>query len=247
MAAEETSICIRTFTKHSLRPESPVHECVTGADYARTIGRSGPRASARGDPSAQARCEKPRWFLSSNDDTRPAAIQEPDTSAPTEQPATDDSQAILERWQRERAEFRNFKRRIEEERRGDRESAVGESVERILPLIDELDRALEQVPPELTDHPWVRGILVARRQLLEAVRDLGVERFGTEGEEFDPALHEAMSFEPRADIDQRRINEVHRPGYAIGRRLLRPAQVTVIGPEKDDRSGRSAAGEGRSV
>jgi molecular chaperone GrpE len=101
------------------------------------------------------------------------------------------------------------------------------------------------VPSELANHPWVRGIVVARRQLLDAFRDLGVKRFGVEGEEFDPALHDALSFEPREDEDERRINEVHRPGYAMGRRVLRPAQVTVTGPENDG-AGRSAAGEGRS-
>jgi molecular chaperone GrpE len=179
--------------------------------------------------------------VQNHDETRLADIQEPERPAAPQQPAPDNPDAMLEAWQRERAEFRNFKRRVAEERRADKENARGDTVERILPLLDELERALEQVPPDITDHPWVRGIVVARRQLLDAVRDLGVTRVGSEGEEFDPALHEAMSFEPRTGVEQRRINEVHRPGYAMGRRLLRPAQVTVIGPPKDDRSDRSTA------
>jgi molecular chaperone GrpE len=201
--------------------------------------------------------------MPSNDDSHLVDVEKPETSAPekpetsgpsepktsahSEQPGRDEVQASLEeRLQRERAEFRNYKRRIEEARRGDRERASGETLQRILPLLDELDRAIQQVPSELADHPWVRGIVVARRQLLDAFRDLGVERFGAAGEEFDPALHEAVSFEPREDEDERRINEVHRPGYAMGRRLLRPARVSVTGPGKREGAGRSAAGEGRS-
>jgi len=63
-----------------------------------------------------------------------------------------------------------------------------------LPVLDELDRALAQAPPELAGHPWVRGVALVHHRIVEALRELGVERVGEVGEPFDPARHEAVSY-----------------------------------------------------
>src|SRR3954462_15610445 len=86
------------------------------------------------------------------------------------EPAADES---LELLRRERADFLNYKRRVERERGEDRERGRLEVIQRLLPLLDDLDRALSQLPPDLETHPWARGVALSRQQLAQALRDLG--------------------------------------------------------------------------
>jgi len=132
--------------------------------------------------------------------------------------------------QRERADFLNFKRRVSLERQEDRERAQIELLARLLPFLDDLDRALQHVPVELVRHPWVRGLVMTRRELNDALERSGVTRFGAPGDRFDPNLHEAVAFEAHPGLTEPVILTVIRPGYRVGKRVIRPAQVTVIGP-----------------
>src|SRR6188768_1881904 len=77
---------------------------------------------------------------------------------------------------RERAAFRNYRRRIEREREGDRELAQADLLRRLLPLLDELDRATAHRPPDLESHPWADGVVLVGRRLADLFRELGVER-----------------------------------------------------------------------
>jgi molecular chaperone GrpE (heat shock protein) len=137
---------------------------------------------------------------------------------------------LVELLRQERADFLNYRRRMTEERAADRARARAEAIERLLPLIDELDLALAQVPDELDQHPWARGVAMTHRRLLEALEGLGVERIGVPGELFDPERHEALFYTPRPGEAERRVAAVIRAGYQLGGRLLRPAQVSVVGP-----------------
>jgi molecular chaperone GrpE len=140
------------------------------------------------------------------------------------------AEELLELLRRERASFLNYKRRIEQERAADRERARGEVVLQLLPVLDELERALSQLPPDLEPHPWAQGVHLIHRRLSETLRDLGVKRIGTVGEAFDPTRHEAVLYEGPPDAADQRVGAVIRPGYQMGERLLRPAQVSVVGP-----------------
>lgn len=137
---------------------------------------------------------------------------------------------LLDSLQRERADFLNYKRRVERERAQDRETAQAEVIRALLPLLDELDRALAQVPADLASHPWARGIGLVRHQIAAVLHDLDVERIGVDGEPFDPARHEALFFDPRPGVADQRVSRVITPGYRLGDRLLRAAQVGVVGP-----------------
>jgi hypothetical protein len=86
------------------------------------------------------------------------------------------------------------------------------------------------VPAGLEDDPWARGIAMLRSRLEETLAGLGLEPVGTVGETFDPALHEAVFHEPDPDGVDQRVAQVIRPGYRVGERLLRPAEVVVRGP-----------------
>jgi molecular chaperone GrpE len=93
---------------------------------------------------------------------------------------------LLDLLRRERADFVNYKRRIELERTVDRERTHAAVVEKLLPMLDELDRAFEYLPSGLAGDPWVQGVALTRSQLEESLRDLGIERIGTVGERFAP-------------------------------------------------------------
>jgi molecular chaperone GrpE len=148
----------------------------------------------------------------------------------TEEMAEPPVDPCVEQLQRERADFLNYKRRVDRERAEDRERIRDETVRQLLPAIDDLDRALSHTPEELRGHPWAEGLSLARQRFLDALRQLGVERVGNEGEPFDPAVHEAVVYQTEPETAEQRIKRVLRPGYRLGARLVRPAQVVVAGP-----------------
>jgi molecular chaperone GrpE len=171
-------------------------------------------------------------------------------AAATDAAALGSADELLGLFQRERADFLNYKRRVERERAQDREAAQADVIRALLPMLDELDRALVQVPADLATHPWARGVALSRDGLTRAFSDLGVERIGAPGEPFDPSHHEALHFDTRPNAPDQRVSTVVKPGYRLGGRLLRPAQVGVVGPAEqrvalDTRSPNRATGGAR--
>jgi molecular chaperone GrpE len=137
---------------------------------------------------------------------------------------------LLSLLQRERADYANYRRRAAQERADEGERAKSQQIVALLPILDDLARAFTQAPDELLDHPWTRGIALSHNKLLEFLSRAGVEQIGAVGELFDPATHEAIFYEERPDIADRQVTSVIQPGYRLGARILRPAQVGVIGP-----------------
>ena len=158
--------------------------------------------------------------------TDPGQADRPGTDAVAE-PTTDD---VLDLLRRERADFRNYQRRVARERDADAESVRGRVLEPIFPLLDDLRRAFAAVPPDLEDDPWAQGIGLLRSRLESTLAGLGLEPVGTVGEPFDPTRHDAVHHEPDPEADSQVVDLVIRPGYLLGERLLRPAQVVVRGP-----------------
>jgi molecular chaperone GrpE len=148
------------------------------------------------------------------------------------EPTESAAEQSLDLLRRERANFLNYKRRVERERTEDRERARIEVLSELLPLVDDLDRAVAQLPTELATHPWAQGVAMGHRRFVQALRQVGLERVGAEGDHFDPAVHEAVAYEERPDTTEQRVLSVLRPGYRASRRLLRPAQVVVVGPPR---------------
>src|SRR5262245_36395371 len=135
--------------------------------------------------------------------------------------------AYLDLAQRGQADLVNYRRRVEAERRADAQRARAEAVEALLPLLDDLDRALAHAPESLRENPWAKGIALVAGRLGGTLARLGVERVGRVGEPFDPTVHEALAAEPRAGVEPGHVAEVVRTGYRSGERLIRPAQVVV--------------------
>jgi molecular chaperone GrpE len=153
-------------------------------------------------------------------------------------PTTDELLGLL---RRERADFLNYQRRVRDERAADAEVVRGRVLEPVFPLLDDLGRAFADVPAHLQDDPWAQGIALLRSRLESTLAGLGLEPLGTVGEPFDPTRHDAVYHEQDPAANGQLVDVVIRPGYRLGGRLLRPAQVVVRGPAVDGGDG-SASG-----
>lgn len=137
------------------------------------------------------------------------------------------SQEYLDGWQRERAEFANFKRRVERERDQVYQQAAGSVIRRYLEVADDLERALKNRPEDGEGALWAEGIDLIYRKLLAGLEAEGVQQMEAEDQLFDPNLHEAISHEPSPDTESGYVIEVVKSGYMLGDRVLRPATVRV--------------------
>jgi molecular chaperone GrpE len=130
-------------------------------------------------------------------------------------------------WQRERADFSNYRKRIERDQALVYQNAVGTIVKRYLPVLDDLERALKSRPGNSEGADWAAGIELIYRKLQSILESEGITRMPAESEAFDPNRHEAISHEDSPDHETGQIIEVVRQGYLQGERVLRPALVRV--------------------
>jgi molecular chaperone GrpE len=128
--------------------------------------------------------------------------------------------------QRERADATNIRRRHDEQIASLRVSVKASVVRDLLPVIDNLERALKHVPADLTDNDYIKGVQGVVKQFEKTLADLGVERIKTVGEPFDPHLHEAVSME-EGDGGQEVVSEELQSGYKLGNDVIRHAMVRV--------------------
>ncbi len=128
--------------------------------------------------------------------------------------------------QRLQAEFENYKKREASQRSELMDNAKEAVLSELLPALDNFDRAATHLPAELEDNAWAKGMQYVGQQMLDILEDMGVKRFSPTGELFDPALHEAIEH-ISSDKPPETIVEVIIPGYQIGERVVRPAQVKV--------------------
>ncbi|HYN06032.1 MAG TPA: nucleotide exchange factor GrpE [Vicinamibacterales bacterium] len=164
-------------------------------------------------------------------------VSEPPDAAETGGPVPDtqalraERDDLYDRLLRTTADFDNHRKRIERERRDSSQAAAADLIADLLPVVDDLERALSVSATATTDSEGAaalrRGVELIHRQLLEVLRRRGVEPFESVGQEFDPAWHEAIAHEPGSDRPEGEILGEVRRGYRLGQKLLRPAQVRV--------------------
>lgn len=140
---------------------------------------------------------------------------------------------LTEDVKRERADFMNYKRRMELDRMQIMQTAKSEIVTDLLGVFDDLERALSAAPEDISDHPWVKGVEQVHKQVQAKLSSLGVERIDCLNQPFNPELHEAVGFEGGEGDDEVVIEEL-RPGYRIGESMLRPSMVKVGKPLHED-------------
>lgn len=133
----------------------------------------------------------------------------------------------LDGWQRARAEFVNYKKRVERERSENRARIAAELLTRYLDVVDDLDRTLSEMPEDIASTSWSQGLQMVFQKMLLVLEAEGVQTIEALGEHFDPNFHEAISFEESPEYESGQVVDVIQKGYMLGDRVLRPAMVRV--------------------
>ena len=138
----------------------------------------------------------------------------------------------LHSLQRTAADFANYRRRVDDEREAMAQLSSGVLIGKLLSVVDDFDRALENVPVD-THEGWVDGVRLVDRKLRSLLEAEGVTQIEATGQPFDPNLHEAVVYEETADHpDNEVIGELQR-GYRLRDRVLRPSLVRVANNPKE--------------
>ena len=151
-----------------------------------------------------------------------------------EAPAGDDALDALRREQaalqdrllRTAAEFDNYRKRVERDRRDQADAAMADALEDLLPIMDNLDRAL-QAPAGDNSDAYRKGVELIHRQMEELLRKRGVKPIQAVGTDFDPRFHQSVMHEVSSEHREGEVMEELRRGYMLGERLLRPSMVKV--------------------
>jgi molecular chaperone GrpE len=148
---------------------------------------------------------------------------------PELQAARDEAEANFARYQRLAADFENYKRRTRQEL-GDRTQYANEELLRkLLPILDNLRRAMDHAP-EGVDRNWFDGLRMVMRQFEDTLQAQGISTIPSVGEKFDPSKHEAIASEETDEHEEGTIVEEMQPGYRLHERVLRPTLVKVAHP-----------------
>jgi len=138
------------------------------------------------------------------------------------------AEEYLDGWQRARAEFANYKKRVEREQEESRARVVADMLQDFVTILDDLERALRDRPTDGDAAAWASGIDMIQRKLMAVLDAEGVRpMIPVAGEMFDPNVHEAISHEPSPDHTEGQIIGIIHQGYRIGERVIRPALVRV--------------------
>lgn len=130
--------------------------------------------------------------------------------------------------QRTRADFENYRKRIDQEKEMARASGRAGTIMKLLPVIDNIERAIGHLPAELEANAWAQGVAKLVKNLEKSLADLGVTRIdASQGIEFDPDLHEAIQFDEDAEGDHEVIAGELQPGYKVDGVVMRPSMVKV--------------------
>lgn len=130
--------------------------------------------------------------------------------------------------QRVRADFENFRRRSELDKLSAREAGQTSAILKLLPVIDNIERAIGHMPAELKDDKWAQGVAGLAKNLDKSLEGLNLKRIDAKvGTPFNPDLHEAIQFDEEAEGEHEVIAEELQPGYLLGEIPIRHAMVKV--------------------
>ena len=141
--------------------------------------------------------------------------------------AREEARQNQEKWLRERADLENVKKRAARERADVVKFGNERVLKDLLPIVDNLERAVEHSRTGGNGQPLVEGVALVLKSLLDVLERHGVTRVEAKGTPFDPAHHEAMAQVESGEHQPNVVIEEHQPGYRLNDRLLRPALVTI--------------------
>lgn len=169
-------------------------------------------------------------------DTRASSANDPDPPGPAGeavdpelQAARDEAQSTFARYQRLAADFENYKRRTRQDLADRTQYANEELLRKLLPILDNLQRALDHAP-EGIDRNWYEGVKLVARQFEDTLQAQGLSTIPAVGQKFDPSQHEAIAREETDDQEEGTVVEEMQPGYRLHDRVLRPTLVKVAHP-----------------
>ncbi|MFO7773609.1 MAG: nucleotide exchange factor GrpE [Dehalococcoidia bacterium] len=145
------------------------------------------------------------------------------------------AEKYLANWQRSQADFANYKQRSEQERRESIEFANSALISNLLPIIDDLERALASVPAELDESGWTEGIRLIYNKLKATLEAQGLTEIQAKGEPFDPRLHEAVM---QQEGEEGMVIEETQKGYRFREKVIRPSLVIVGKGEEEGKEGK---------
>ena len=159
-----------------------------------------------------------------------AASEESEQATVDEEPkdplteALESAETYQRNWQRAAADLANYKRRVEQDRAENARLANMTLVVNLLPVFDDLERAIATVDASIAGLNWVQGVVAIHRKLEQLLDAMSVKEIAADGETFDPAKHEAVG---RQAGDENIVIHVLQKGYTLGERVIRPSMVMV--------------------
>jgi molecular chaperone GrpE len=163
------------------------------------------------------------------EETMPVDVSDPEKLKALLDEEREKTQSYMRNWQRAAADYQNFKRRVEEERSETARLANAALIINLLPLADDLERAVQTVDAALAGLTWVDGIVLIHRKLQALLEAMGVREIPADGVDFDPAVHEAIAQQPG---EEGKVLSVVQKGYTLGDRVIRPSMV-IVGKSAD--------------
>jgi molecular chaperone GrpE len=140
------------------------------------------------------------------------------------------AEEYLANWQRAQADFINYRRRSEQERQEFNSFANASLIRGLLPVLDDLERALNAIPEEFANDDWVEGVRMVERKFKTSLEGQGVKPIKALGETFDPNFHEALKHDKGKEGI---VIEELQKGYMLHDKLLRPSRVSVGNGEEE--------------
>ena len=130
--------------------------------------------------------------------------------------------------QRTRADFENYRKRVDAEKAGAMATGEAKAILKLLPVVDTLERAITHIPDELADNKWVQGVAGLTKQLDKSLEALNLRRIdAAPGVEFNPEVHEAIQFDEDASGEKEVVAEELQAGYILNGKPIRHAMVKV--------------------
>ena len=141
--------------------------------------------------------------------------------------AQKEAQANEDGWQRARAEFANYKKRVTRERSELFQRGSLDALESLLPVIDDFDRAFENVPEDISENPWIKGVTMIQRSFEQLLEKYQIEAIDPTSEPFDPNFHQAIGTDDSNEVESGHVTVTLQKGYRAGEIVLRLALVRV--------------------
>jgi molecular chaperone GrpE len=141
--------------------------------------------------------------------------------------ANEEAAKNMDSYLRAQAELANARKRFEKQRALTYVNANSDLVSKMLPVLDDYERAVDTVPENISEDPWYQGIELVYRKLLGILESLNVKEIEALGTTFDPNFHEALGTEPSDEVESGAVSRVMLKGYKIGDKVVRPSLVYV--------------------